>query len=467
MSPARDSVGAGTADVRDTGPVTATRRPATRYVTVDGAQVAYQVVGDGPVDLVYFYGVGSHIELFWDEPSYVELLERLASFSRLILFDRRGTGSSDRVEGEVPTWEQSADDIAAVLDAVGSERAAIVGDVDAGPIAVLFAATRPERVRALVLSNSSARFLWAEDYPIGATQAMFDAGMDSIEALWGTEELFALTCPGRLAEPGWAETMARQNRAALTPRAAGALLRCLLSTLDVRAALPLVQAPTLVLHNTGNRQVPVAHGRYLAERIPGARLVELESEDLTWSLSTITATVEAIGELVTGAHVAAGSDRILATVLFTDIVGSTERAVAVGDERWRALLDVHDQLAREQLRRFGGREVKTTGDGFVAVFDGPSRAIRCAEAVAAGADALGLAVRSGIHTGECEVRGEDVGGVAVHIAARLADMAGSGEVLVSRTTRDLAVGSKIEFDDRGTHTLKGVPEPWQVFAARC
>jgi class 3 adenylate cyclase/pimeloyl-ACP methyl ester carboxylesterase len=446
--------------------VTAFGRPETRYVRVDGADVAYQVLGDGPVDLVYFYGIGSHIELFWDDPSYADFLRRLASFSRLIVLDRRGTGASDRVEAAMPTWEQSTDDLRAVLDAAGSERAAIIGDVDAGPIAVLFAAMQPARVQALVLSNSSPRFLQAPDYPIGLPSGGIDAHIEAVEAAWGTPQLFEMTSPGRLEEPGWADDMAKQNRAALTPRAAGALLRYVIETLDVREALGLVQAPTLVIHNAGNRMVPRAHGRYLAEHIPGARLLELDSSDLTWSAATMPSIVEAIAEHVTGEVVVSDVDRVLTTILFTDIVASTEHAARVGDARWRSLLDAHDRVVRDLLRRFRGREIKTTGDGFVASFPGPARAIACATAVTHAARTLGLEVRAGMHTGECEVRGDDIGGLAVHIAARVAAQAQPGETLVSRTVKDLVVGSGIELDDRGDHDLKGVPGRWALFAVR-
>ena len=414
---------------------------------VDGADVAYQVLGDGPVDLVYFYGIGSHIEMFWDDPSYAEFLRRLASFSRLIVFDRRGTGASDRVELNRPTWEQGTDDLRAVLDAAGSERAAIIGDGDAGPIAVLFAAMQPDRVQALVLSNTSPRFLWAPDYPIGTPTDEIEASLAAVEALWGTEQLFEMTTPGRLQEPGWAADMAKQNRAALTPRAAGAILRYLVETLDVREALPLVQVPTLVIHNIGNRMVPLAHGEYLAEHIPGARLLALDSIDLSWSAATMPRIVAEVSELVTGDMVPTDADRILTTILFTDIVGSTEHAP------WRRPVTPCSMptTAPSASSCADGREIKTTGDGFVASFDGPARAIRCATTIIDAAWSLGLEVRAGMHTGECEVRGDDISGMAVHIAARVAALAGGGEALVSQTVKDLVVGSGIELEDRGDH----------------
>lgn len=454
------------ARARDTWGVTEHGRPETRYVRVDGADVAYQVLGDGPVDLVYFYGIGSHIELFWDDPSYAEYLRRLASFSRLIVFDRRGTGASDRIAQDLPTWEQGTEDLRAVLDAAGSERAAIIGDVDAGPIAVLFAAMQPDRVQALVLSNTSARFLWAPDYPIGMPAEVIEVSLGAVEAAWGTEQLFEMTTPGRMGEPGWAADMAKQNRAALTPRAAGTILRYVVETLDVREALPLVQAPTLVVHNLDNPMVPRAHARYLAEHIAGARLVELDSSDLTWSAATMPHIVAAVAELVTGEVLSSDPDRILATILFTDIVGSTEHAADLGDARWHAVLDAHDRAVREQLRRFQGREIKTTGDGFVASFDGPARGIRCATSIIDAARSLGLEIRAGMHTGECEVRGDDISGMAVHIAARIASLARPGETLVSQTIKDLVVGSSIGLEDRGGQDLKGVPGHWSVFAVQ-
>ena len=428
------------------------------------ADVAYQVVGDGPLDLLYFYGIGGHIEYFWDVPDSAEFLNRLASFSRLIFFDRRGTGASDGLSlSALPTWEEWTEDVRAVLDVAGSERAAIVASLDAGPIAILFAAMHPERVSALVLLNTAARMSVAADYPIGAAPEAIDALVGLLGSAWGNSDLARLVSPSIAADQEYVRTIAKIGRAAMTPRTAAAQYDYILRSLDVRAALPLIEVPTLVLHVRESPFVPIEHGRYLAEHIKGARFLELPGGDLGISPGLVGIADE-VAEFLTGERPLTEVDRILTTVLFTDIVGSTARAATLGDRGWRSLLDAHDRAVREQLRLFRGREVNTTGDGFLASFDGPARAIRCAGAIGQVTGKLGIELRMGLHTGECEIRGDDLGGLAVHIAARVGALATPGEVLVSGTVKDLVVGSGIAFADRGEHALKGVPGAWKLFA---
>ena len=437
------------------------------YVAVGEADVAYQVVGDGPVDLLYFYGLGSNIEVFWGVPEFAEFLKRLASFSRLIFFDRRGTGASDGVpRNAIPTWEEWTEDVMAVLDAAGSERAAILAATDAGPIAVLFAAMHPERVSALALLNTSARYQVADDYPGGASPDEVDALVQLLGAGWGTPELISLTDPSMADDVEYLQSTARLARAAATPRTAAAQYDYILRTLDVRQALPLIQVPTLVLHSVASPIIPIEHGRYLAEHIEGATLVELPLGDIFAITPNNYVVAVEVAEFLTGERPAVEIERLLTTMLFTDIVGSTRRAASLGDERWRTLLDAHDRTIRDQLRRHRGREIETSGDGFFASFDGPARAIRCAQAIVEAVGTLGIELRVGLHTGECEVRGDHLGGLAVHIAARVGALAAPGEILISGTVKDLVVGSGIEFTDRGEHELKGVPGTWKLFAPK-
>jgi class 3 adenylate cyclase len=435
--------------------------PETKYVAVGEADVAYQVLGDGPFDLLFFSGLGQ-IDLQWSYPPWATQLARLATFSRLVLFDRRGTGASDGVLHAAPTWEDWTDDMAAVLDAAGSERAAIVAFIDGGPTAVLFAAMRPERVSALVLGNTTARFMVDDDYPVGMSPEFVDAGMKMIRRTWGTPDFVRAFAGAN--DPEEVRWLTMYFRAAATPRTAAAQYRYMIERLDVRRALPLLQAPTLVLHNSGNSIVPVEHGRYLADQVAGAKFVELPGQGVGMTSQNAALIIDEIEEFLTGVRPAVEVDRILTTVLFTDIVGSTQRAVSLGDKRWRALLDAHDRAVRDQLRRFRGREIKTTGDGFLASFDGPARAIRCARAISEAGRELGIELRAGLHTGECEVRGDDLGGVAVHIAARVGAVAGPGQVFVSTMVKDLVAGSGIEFADRGEHQLKGLPGSWRLFS---
>lgn len=438
--------------------------PETRFVAVGDADVAYQVLGDGPVDLLYLYGMGSHIEFAWESPAYAEFYGRLASFSRLIMLDLRGTGSSDGVaRNAIPTWEESTEDIVAVLDETGSNQAAILAATDSGPIAILLAAMHPELVSALILFNTTARYLEADDYPIGASTDAVDALVEFIAAEWGTTEFTRLANPSMVNDAEWVRVTSKAIRSSATPRTAAAQFNYILRN-DVRQALSLIQVPTLVLHVSENPLIPITHGHYLAEHIEGATFVELPGGDST-TTPQLYGIADEVAEFLTGERPMVEIERILTTVLFTDIVGSTERAASLGDHRWRSLLDAHDGAVRNQLRRFRGREINTTGDGFVASFDGPARAIRCAQAIVSATEALELDVRAGLHTGECEVRGDDLGGLAVHIAARVGGSAGPGEVMVSSTVKDLVAGSGIEFTDRGEYELKGVPGTWKLFSA--
>lgn len=399
-------------------------RPETRYIAVGDAQVAYQVVGSGPIDLLWCYGLAGHIDLFWLDPLRLtpRFLEGLASFSRLILFDRRGVGASDEAHpGQAPTWEELIEDMTAVLEAVGSKHAAVMANLEAGPSAMLFAAMYPERVSALILRNTMACNMYSEDYPIGATPDIVDGYRVALATQWGTEELARIANPGLADYPEWIRYCAMVNRASATPRSAAAQMSAFLE-LDLRDALPMIKAPTLVFHTVDNPMLPLDLGRYLAQHIEGASLIEIPGSDI--GLVGDDEALADIAEFLTGKRPSVDVDRVLTTMLFTDIVGSTAQAASMGDRRWRALLDAHDRKVREQLERFRGREVDTAGDGFFASFDGPARAIRCARAIVESVQPLGIEVRTGLHTGECEVRGDDLSGLAVHIAARVGALAG-------------------------------------------
>jgi len=427
-------------------------------------RVAYQVLGQGPPDLVFTMGSFSHVDVAWEDPQIALFLRRLASFSRLLRFDRRGTGASDPLPPDpLPPWEAYAEELDAVMDAVGMERVALLtAGPEAGPMALFFAGTRPERTGALILADATARYLVADDYPIGVPPEAAEAMVASVTEQWGTETNVQTSTPTRARDERFLRWSARLQRAIASPRVVQAYLRALLEV-DVRPILPLIQAPTLVLHHTGFRFLPVAHGRYLAERIPGARLVEVPGDlPLLWELPGPV--LEAVEEFITGVDRPAVPTRVLATVLFTDIVGSTERAAELGDRRWRELLQVHDDLAGRLVERWGGRLVKSTGDGILATFDGPGRAVGCAASLREELRGIDMEIRAGLHSGEVELRDGDVGGIAVHIAARVLAAAGPGEVLVSRTVRDLVTGSDMVLEDRGAHHLKGVEGAWQLFA---
>ena len=441
-------------------------RPTTNFATLGNDRIGYQVLGQGPVDLVFLTGMSSHLDLRWDEPLNEYFLHRLASFSRLILFDRRGTGVSDPVPSDhLPTWEEWADDMRVVLDAVGSERAAIMAWLDGGPMAMLFAATYPERTVALVLAQTAARYVRADDYPHGFAPEVGEQLLRMVGELWGTEHFVSIAAPSRTGDDGFRQRYARYLRAAARPREAAAQLRHLLAA-DVRHVLPLIQCPTLVLNRSGYRLVRMDHARYLVERISDARLVELPGADgvlVTEHADEILDRTEEFLSRIPGGSV---PDRVLATVLFTDIVNSTDLASAMGDRRWKAVLETHDEITREQVARHQGRFIESTGDGILATFDRPGRALRAAGAIQESIRALGIGIRAGLHAGEIELRegGHRVGGIAVHIAARVAAMAAAGEILVSSTVKDLVAGSGVEFEDRGLHTLKGVPDAWRLFA---
>jgi len=439
--------------------------PKTRYVKAPGgAHVAYQVVGDGPLDLVFASEWSTHVEAQWEYPPLARFLSRLASFSRLIVFDKQGIGLSDPLSfDEVPTLERAMDDIRLVMDAVGSDRAALFATAGAGPMTVLFVATYPERARALVLANTFARLARASDYPCGVSPDEQETYLRLVEDTWGTEPVEHSFGPEVAADPGFLVWLAHYQRLAASPGTALRMQRRFYET-DVRQILPTVSVPTLVLHRAGNRFVPVGNGRYLAEHIADARYCELPGDDHLYYAGNAEPLLDEVEEFLTGTRHASESDRMLATVLFTDIVGSTAMASTLGDQHWRDVLDVHDAMVRRQLERFRGIEVKTTGDGFLATFDGPARAIQAALAIREAARALGLEVTIGVHTGEVERRGDDVGGIAVHLAARVQEIAAPGEVLVSRTVSDLVVGSQTGFVDRGEHELKGVPGMWRLFA---
>jgi class 3 adenylate cyclase len=438
--------------------------PQTRYTSLGEADIAYQVLGEGPLDLVYANGLTEHIDMQWDHPLMARFLERLASFSRLIMFDRRGAGASDPVPLDaLPTWEEWTDDLRAVLDAVGSERAAIYAELDAGAVGTIFAATHPERTSALILGNTTARYAWAEDYPDGATPETVEAIVELFRNTWGTEQLIAAVFPSKADDPAFLRWRAKYTRASATPRTAAEQYRYIFG-FDVRPVLSSIAVPTLVLHRSNFSLVPVEHGRYLANHIPGARFVEVAGGDAWFFTEGAEQVLDEVAEFLTGMRPPAAPDRMLATVLFSDIVASTERASQLGDGPWRALLEAHHVIIRAELDRFDGREVDTAGDGFFAAFSGPGRAISCACAMRDAIRTLGIDIRIGLHTGEVETVGERLAGIAVHIGARVAAAAQPGEVLVSRTVADLVAGSGIPFTDRGSHQLKGIPGTWQLYA---
>lgn len=443
--------------------------PETRYARSGDVNVAYQVTGEGPFDLVFVQGYVSHLELHWKMPTFVPFLERLSSFCRLIRFDKRGTGMSDRVSG-APTLETRMDDVRAVMDAVGSKRAALYGLSEGAAMSILFAATYPERTAALVIRSAFPRRMWAPDYPWGRTEEEYEREVERDLRVFGTREQARESARslGTFADTE-VDTYLEMLRYGSSPGALTALHR-MNREIDVRHVLPAVRVPTLVLHGEEDRIVPVEVARYVAARIPTARLVEVPGLGhlAIGAGDAIADQIEQfVGEIwCSGGWEESEPERALATILFTDIVGSTAKAAELGDRRWRELLEEHHALIRRQLVRFRGRELDTAGDGFFATFDGPARAIRCACAIAAGVRDLGLDIRCGLHTGECELLEGKVGGIAVHIGARVAKEATAGEVLVSSTVKDLVAGSGLEFEERGTAQLKGVPGEWQLFAVQ-
>ena len=436
-------------------------RSETRYAKSGDVHIAYQVVGDGPVDLVVVPGFVSHLEWQWQHPLVAHFFERLGSFARVVLFDKRGTGLSDRMSG-IPTLEQRMDDVRAVMDAAGSRRAAVMGVSEGGPMSLLFAATHPERTTALILYGSYARRAWAPDHPAGRRPEELERLIERIGQEWGR--------PGTItdsyapsADESYRQWSATYSRLAASPGAVIAILRMNMD-IDVRHILPAIRVPTLVAHRTDERVSSIDQARYLAAHIPGAELAEFPGIDHSPWIGDSDVILDRIERFLAEVRDAAEHDRVLATILFLDIVGSTERAAELGDRRWRVLLDQYYGTIRREVVRFRGRELDTAGDGFFASFDGPARGIRCASSVREAVKSLSLQVRAGLHTGECEVIGAKLGGIAVHIGARVAGEAAAGEVLVSSTVKDLVAGSGLSFESRGTRPLKGIPGEWPLYA---
>jgi class 3 adenylate cyclase len=426
--------------------------------------IAYQVFGAGELDLVLVPGFTTHVELVWEQEAFAKALEGLASFARVITFDRRGSGLSDPV-ANAPTLEERMDDVRAVMDAAGSDRAALMGISEGVSMSILFAATYPDRVQALVCCGGMARSTEDVDYPWASpAEALIEAGNELIAPHWGEGAIIEIAAPSQADNPESRAFFARLERASASPGMLGSLVQMFLD-LDIRDVAPTVHVPTLILHRRHDRLVNIGNGRWLAEHMPNARLVELPGDDHILWYEDPDLTLGEIQEFLTGTHYTPEPERMLATVVFTDIVESTRTAAEFGDRRWREVLEQHQRTVRAGLDRYGGHEVKSTGDGFLATFDGPARAIHCARAILDSSELLGIRVRAGLHTGECEMMGDDIGGIAVHIAARVSALAEPSEVLVSRTVKDLVAGSGIEFSDRGAHTLKGVPDTWQLYAA--
>ncbi len=435
--------------------------PETRFAKAGDLSIAYQVLGDGDVDVVLVPQWLSNIEQYWEHPSASYFLRRLASFSRLIVFDKRGTGLSDPVP-HTQTLEERMDDVIAVMDAVGSERAVLFGASEGGFMATLFAATYPERCVSLILYGACARWLQSEDYPAGRPPNVAAAyGERWIEG-WGSGASLAVLAPSLAEDERFRQWWGRFERHSVRPGMVRPIVETI-NNLDVRAVLPAIRVPTLIMHRRGDRLIDVANARYLAENIPGARYVELPGDDHMYFAGDVDALLDEIEEFVTGARGIRDPDRVLATVMFTDIVRSTEHAARLGDRRWHEVISSHDRVVHEQIAIYRGRTIRSTGDGVFAAFDGPARAIRCALSVVEAARTLDMDLRAGLHTGECELAGDDLAGVTVHIGARIADLAEPSEVLVSGTVRDLVVGSNIRFSFRGTEALRGVPGEWRLF----
>jgi len=439
--------------------------PPVQYAANGDVHIAYRVLGEGPLDLVFVAGAITNLDVLWEMSDYRRACERLASFSRLILFDKRGMGLSDRVR--VGTLEERMDDVRAILDAVGSETTALMGVSEGGPMSILFAATYPERTRGLVLCGAEVKEETTDDWPWGeATRAEFEQAMDieQVVSRWGKGLSADLFAPTRKGDPQLREEFGRLQVQSATPHDAVAFMRMAFE-IDVRDVVPAVKAPTLIVHRVGDKICSVENARWLARNIEGAHYVELPGENHIHFIDGDDI-LDEIQEFLTGVREPATPDRMLATVLFTDIVGSTDRARELGDRRWRDLLERHNEVVRRDLERFRGVEIDTAGDGFFATFDGPARAIRCARSIVENVRDVGLDVRSGLHTGECESSGGSVRGIAVHTGARVASVASPGEVLVSSTVKDLVAGSGIEFTDRGVHELKGIPGEWRLYAAK-
>jgi pimeloyl-ACP methyl ester carboxylesterase len=439
-------------------------QPETQYAKSGDVNVAYQVVGDGPFDLVLVPGWVSNVDLMWQEPTHERFLRRLASFARLILFDKRGTGLSDRVPNDrLPTLEERMDDVRAVMDAAGSDEAALFGYSEGGNLSTLFAATYPERTRALATFGIFAKRIWSPDYPWAPRLEQREQEYELLEREWGRDMDLDSLAPSAAEDEAFKRWLLAYLRRSASPGAAVTLLR-MNTEIDIRAVLPTIRVPALVLHRTNDVEAKIEEGRWIAEQIPGARFVELPGADhLPW-VGDQDSILDEVEEFLTGVRRGPEPERVLATVLFTDIVDSTARAAALGDRRWRDLLEGHHVRVRRQLERFRGREIDTAGDGFFASFDGPARGVQCALAVVDAVGELGISVRAGLHTGECEVVDGKVAGIAVNIGARVAAQAAADEVLVSSTVKDLVAGSGIDFAERGRVALKGVPGEWQLYA---
>jgi len=436
----------------------------TRYADSGGVSIAYRVLGDGPLDLVFVSGFVGHLEVSFEYPAVRRFFERLASFTRLVVYDKRGQGLSDRT-GRPPTLEEGMDDLRAVIDAAELERPSIFGVSEGGPMALLFAASHPQRVASLVLYGTYARIMKGPGYDFGIESDEFDGLLVALRDDWGGPVAVHLFAPSLADDDAFCDWWARFLRSGTSPSGAVGLID-LYREIDVRHALPAITAPSLVLHKDRDLLVPHLHGEYLAGHIPGARYVELGGADHLFFTEDSDGLLDEVEDFLAGTRASREPERRLATVLFTDIVGSTDRASSLGDRRWRDLLESHDSIVRRVLNRHGGREIKTMGDGFFAAFDGPARAIRCAAEIVREAERIGIPVRAGVHTGECDVVGDDLAGMAVNIGARVGALAEAGEVLVSQTVKDLVVGSGIDFEDRGTHTLKGVPGEWRLYASQ-
>jgi pimeloyl-ACP methyl ester carboxylesterase len=436
--------------------------PETRYAKSGEVNIAYQVVGKGEVDLLFVPGWVSHIEYAWEEPTFAPFLERMASFSRLILLDRRGTGLSDPVD-QVPTLEERMDDLVAVMDAAGSERSFLFGISESGPMCILFAATYPERTAGLLLCNTFASNVRSEDHPWATPPERRGQLQQSVDESWGTGVTARIFAPSRADDEAFVRSWARFERRAVSKGAMRKIIGMIQDT-DVRAVLPSISVPTLVVHRTGDQATRVEGGRYLAEHIPGASIVEVPGMDHFPWVGDTEAILEEVEQFVTGTRRGAEPNRILATVLFIDIVDSTRHLAEWGDRRWRELLGQFYGILRKNLEQFRGLEIDTTGDGLFATFDGPARAIRCACCVSSAIGSLGIAIRAGLHTGECEVLGDKVSGIVVHVGARICATAGPNEVLVSSTVKDLVAGSGLGFEDRGFQKLKDVPDEWRLYA---
>jgi class 3 adenylate cyclase len=434
----------------------------THYaVAPDGVKTAYQVTGEGELDLVLMQGAVAHLELAWEDVRLSRLFDRLGAFSRLIRFDRRGMGMSDPLD-RLPTFEQQIEDFGAVMDAVGSERAALMGTIDAGTLSLAFAAKHPERTAAVIAFETPARFMPSEDDDWGLDPVVLGRMAEAIQA-FDMEAWLSIVAPSRKDEPGFQSWFRRYARSASSGFSIAAFMASTM-TWDITDRLSEIQAPVLVLHKTEHTILPIRNARALAAALPDARLVELPGTGTMIVSGDVDEIADEIQAFLTGTRPPSLHDRVLATVLFTDIVGSTQRAAAMGDREWRELLERHHRVLRTALERFGGHEVDTTGDGFLATFDSPRRAIECARAAGEAVRSIGLEIRAGLHTGEIELTGDNVQGIAVHIGARISALAGAGDVFVSSTVKDLVTGSGIEFDERGTHELKGVPGEWRVFS---